>query len=238
MMYSKPVVLNRDRHSNLTLSPSPTGYRFASDVLSVMLAAPEFFDAGRFYPIIFTVGSDNGVTPLALLGLEEKENLFVDEDGTWDAPYIPAYFRRYPFVTTGEADGKMIVCFDDSYDGFNLDGGAPLFEDGEPAAKTGEIQAFLQDYFLQMQQTMQFGAMLQEKGLLRKISAQANLVDGRKYALNDMFVIDEQKLAQLSDEDVLTLFRSGMLALVHAHLLSLRNFSSLVNRKSTREHRQ
>lgn len=235
MMYSKPVALNRDLHSALTVSPSPTGYRFASDVLTVMLAASEFFDAGRIYPIIFSVNRDTDVVPLALMGLEERENLFVSDDGAWDATYIPAYFRRYPFVTMEDNEGKMLVCFDEAYDGLNLEGGSPLFRDGEVTEKTKEIQAFLQDFFQQMKQTGAFCRILQEKGLLRQISAQASLVDGRRYALNDMFVVDEQKLAGLPDDEVVSMFRSGMLALIHAHLLSLRNLGILVERKNKRE---
>lgn len=233
-MYSTPVALNRDRHADLTISPSPNGFGFANDALTVMLVASEFFDAGRIYPIIFTVTPQKSVVPLALLGLEEQENLFVDEDGKWDAHYIPAYIRRYPFVTTDGSEGQMTVCFDESFDGFNLEGGLPLFENGEPTVKTKEIQNFLQDYFLQMKQTEQFGLMLQEKGLLREISAQASLNDGRKYALNGMLVVDEEKLAQLPDTEVVTLFRTGAMALIHAHLLSLRNISSLAERKSQR----
>lgn len=232
MMYTKPVALNRELHAEMTISPSPTGYRFAADALTVMLAASEFFDAGRIYPIIFTVNRDTDVVPLALLGLEERENLFVDEDGKWDAPYVPAYFRRYPFVTSESADGNMVVCFDESYDGINIDGGARLFSEGEVTEKTREIQAFLQDYFQQMKQTGEFCKMLQEKGLLRQTTAQATLVDGKRFALNDVFVVDEQKLTQLSDEDVVELFRSGKMALIHAHLLSLRNLTALADRKS------
>lgn len=238
MMYSTPVALNRDRHAALTLGPSPTGYQFASKVLSVLLSASEFFEAARIYPIIFTVNSDKGVKALALLGLEDGENLFVNEDGKWDAQYIPAYFRRYPFVTSDDQDGKMFICFDESYDGFDIEGGVPLFENGEPTAKTKEIQSFLQDYFVEIQRTAQAGAMLLEKGLLKQISAQANLVSGQKYTLSDMYVVDEQKLASLSDEDVLSMFRSGMLALVNAHLLSLRNLASLVERKTIKEQQQ
>lgn len=231
MMYSKNVALNRELHADLTISPSPEGFRFAADSLTAMLAASEFFDAGRLYPIIFAERGEKGVLPFALLGLEEKENLFVDAEGNWIAQYIPAYVRRYPFITTDGAEGQMTVCFDESFDGFNLEGGVPLFENGEPTEKTKEIQSFLQNYFQQMQQTELFCAMLKEKELLRQISAQASLRDGRKYALNGMLVIDEQKLAQLPDDEIVKLFRNGMLALIHAHLLSLRNISSLAERK-------
>jgi hypothetical protein len=234
MMYSQPAALNRETHAEMTLSPSPTGYGFAADLLTVMLVTTEFFDAGRHYPIIFTVTPDKRVVPLALLGLEENENLFVDESGKWDAQYIPAFIRRYPFVTTDGAEGQMTVCFDQAYDGFDLEGGVPLFEDGEPTAKTKEIQAFLQDYFQQMKLSERFGETLQEMGLLKEMTAQASLEDGRKFALNGLQVVDEQKLAELPDTEIVKLFRSGMMLLIHAHLISLRNLGAIVDRKSKR----
>ena len=231
VFYSNPVPLNKELHASLTVSPSPNGFRFASTARTVILAAVEFFDASRQFPIIFSSTPDGSILPVALMGLEENENLFVDGDGAWLGQYIPAYIRRYPFITTDGSEGQTTVCIDEDFDGFNLEAGFPLFENSEPTPKTQEIQAFLQDYFLQMQQTEQFCTMLLQKGLLRQIDVQANINDGRTYPLNGMLVVDEEKLTQLPDSDVVTLFRSGAVALIHAHLFSLRNLNTLIERK-------
>ena len=44
------------------------------------------------------------MAPVALLGLRNEENLFIAEDGSTDAHYIPAFARRCPFelAETGE----------------------------------------------------------------------------------------------------------------------------------------
>ena len=48
--------------------------------------------------------------PVALLGLKKNQNLFVDKSGKWNADYIPAYARRYPFcmarVTMASSFGR------------------------------------------------------------------------------------------------------------------------------------
>ncbi|MEI8033707.1 MAG: SapC family protein [Chlorobiaceae bacterium] len=232
VFYRNPVPLNKETHASLTVGPSPEGYRFAASARTVLLAAVEFFDAGRQFPIIFSATPDGKILPVALMGLEENENLFIDAKGTWLAQYIPAYIRRYPFITTDGSEGQTTVCIDQDFDGFNRKGGVPLFKKGEPTAKTQEIQAFLQDYLLQVNQTELFGAMLLQNGLLRQIDAQANMNDGHTYPLNGMLVVDEQKLADLPDFEVVSLFRSGALAQIHAHLLSLRNLDVLIERKS------
>lgn len=233
LFYSTPVPLNSEAHGGFTISPSPNGYLFAASAQTVLLATAEFYDAGRTYPIVFSESFDQTLFPVALMGLEEGENLFVGQVGEWLGGYTPAYIRRYPFITTDGTEGQTTICFDEDFDGFNLEGGIPLFEDGEPTAKTVEIQSFLQDYLIQMQQTRQFGAMLLLNGLIKRVDIKANLDDGRTFPLNGLLVVDEEKLAQLPDEEVLKLFRSGALALIHAHLLSLRNINALIARKAT-----
>ena len=234
MMYTSNVALNRETHASMTLSPSPGGYRFAADSLTSMIAVSEFFDAARCYPIIFSAFGDNQVVPLALLGLEKDENLFVDAAGVWDAPYIPAFIRRYPFITSEDTDGRMTVCFDEAYDGFNLEGGDPMFENGEPSERCRKIQEFLQDFHLRMEQNKVFCSRLQELELLQEIAAHASLEDGREFDLNGMLVVNEMKFDELPDDEVLRLFRSGEIAFIHAHLLSLRNLGALAARKSRR----
>lgn len=232
MFYKNPLPLNKEAHAEMTVSVSPQGFRFAAQTQSVLLASVEFFDAGRQFPIIFTATPDSSILPVALLGLEQGENLFVDAQGAWLGQYIPAYIRRYPFITTDGAEGQMTVYFDEAFDGINQVDGVPLFEKGEPTPKLQEIQSFLQDYYVQLKQTEQFCALLTKFDLLRQIDARATMNDGRNYPLKGMLVVDEQKLTQLPDSDIVKLFRSGQLALIHAHLLSLRNFGVLIDHKA------
>ncbi len=56
--------------------------------------------------------------PLALLGLRNTENLFVDNEGKWkEGIYIPAFFRRYPFVLADDQgeEGSYAVSVDCSF---------------------------------------------------------------------------------------------------------------------------
>lgn len=230
--YRNPVALNKEAHAAMTIGTSPSGYRFAASSQTALLAAVEFFDAGRQFPIIFAPGKDRRVLPVALFGLEKDENLFVDAKGGWLGQYVPAYVRRYPFITTDGAEGRVTVCFDEVYDGLNREEGARLFEDGAPTAKLKEIEAFLQDFIVRIKHTERFTATLAKAGLFKPITALARLNDGRSYALEGMLVVDEQKLARLPDVDIVRLFRSGAMALIHAHLLSLRNLNLLMDLKA------
>ena len=59
---------------------------------AVPLTSVEFTRAASEYPIVFTSGGENA--PLVLLGLEERNNLFITDAGKSSAKYIPAFVRR------------------------------------------------------------------------------------------------------------------------------------------------
>lgn len=235
-MYSKSIVLNREQHAELTISPSPRGYGFAAGIISASLSVREFSDAGRVYPIFFTKTTEGSLMPIALMGLEENENLFVDEQGVWDAPYIPAYFRRYPFTTTTpQADDKMLICFDEEFDGFDLDGGVRLFdEDDNDTDKMKEISAFLQEYYQDMRLSESFAERLSSLNLLDDVAMKVKAEDGSEYNLRDMLVVNEERLSRLEDDDVVELFRSGRMWLIMWHIASLKNANLLLEKKLVR----
>lgn len=231
-MYENPVVLNREQHAGLTISPSPNGYHFAAGLVSAMLAVGEFVEASKVYPIVFTDAPEGRILPVALLGLEENENLFVGEDGTWDAPYVPAYVRRYPFVTTSPDDDRMAICFDETYDGFNLEGGVPLFDSADnDTEKMQEISRFLQEYYQEMRLSENLADKLRLLGLLDRTALQVRSNDGAEYNLQDIQVVNEARFAELDDHTVVELFRTGQMWLVMLHLASLRNTARLLDRK-------
>ena len=69
---------------------------------AVPLSFTEFSVACRDLPIAFVSGDGGGTyVPMAVLGLENQQNLFVAKDNSWDdGVYLPAYVRRYPFCMT------------------------------------------------------------------------------------------------------------------------------------------
>lgn len=81
---------------------------------AVPLTVDEFTLVQRHYPIVFSIG-DNPI-PIALMGLNEGVNVFIDEEGRpYDTGiYIPAYIRRYPFLLARlrpDSD-ELSLCFD------------------------------------------------------------------------------------------------------------------------------
>ena len=128
MFYEKPVPLNRKVHKHCKISPS-NDFEFSAKTNSIALTGIEFIEASKEYPIVFGKVSDEVTVPVALLGLRKDENLYVNSAGKWDARYIPAFVRRYPFVLADNNGSQFTVCIDEAFPGLNeKDGQAQEFD--------------------------------------------------------------------------------------------------------------
>lgn len=231
LFYDNPVALNKETHQKIKIKSDNKDFSFAKRTNSVVLAGVEFTEAAKEYPIVFAEAGGTMV-PVALLGLRNEENLFIDNDNSWDARYIPGFVRRYPFVlASGEDATQQVVCIDESYSGFNDKNGEPLFgDDGEPAPLLTKALEFLEEYQKQYLRTGQFIQRLKENDLLQNLNAKIDLVDGQQFSLTGLFIVDEKKLLALSDEKALEFFKTGELAWVYCHLMSLGNMSAMIDR--------
>lgn len=234
LFYNEPVALNKVEHKDTRIKTAGSDFGFAAKTNSVILAGVEFTEAAKEYPIVFAQAGDK-VVPIALLGLRNEENLFISDDNSWDARYIPAFVRRYPFVLaeTGE-EGQRIVCIDESFAGFNKEEGEPLFEDEEPTPLLQQAIDFLEEYQKQYLRTERFVEHLQALELLVPLNAKVDMPDGDRFQLSGLMAVDEQKMLQLDDQKALELYRTGELAWLYAHLISIGSMSSLVARINDR----
>ena len=230
-VYKNPILLNQVAHKHVKVS-KPTGYKFAKGQNSVLLAGQEFMQTAKYYPIAFVRDKNlNEIMPLAILGLRTEENLFVDNEGKWkEGVYIPAFFRRYPFVLAddqGEA-GAYSISVDAAFEGFDSDDGMPLFdEEGKPTQELNHVIEFLKQYQTNFMLTQELIKKLDEFGLFQEFSTDITLPAGKKIAFMGLMRIEEKALLKLEDEKVLELHRKGFMAWIYAHLFSLSNFRPL-----------
>lgn len=232
MFYERVVALNDQTHALLKVRPA-NGFAYAAGVNSAPLLASEFFEAAREYPVVFAQG-EAGPVPAALVGLREGENLFVDGEGRWDARYVPAFVRRYPFVPGKGPQGELLVCIDEASPCFDARDGEPLFVAGKPSAQLEHAIKFLTEFHQAAAATEHLARRLQQLNLLRQADSVAQLPDGSQFRLNGLHVVDESSLRALDRDAVQELFASGGLAAVYAHLMSLGNLGPLVDRLSRR----
>ncbi|MDH4215400.1 MAG: SapC family protein [Gallionella sp.] len=238
--YKKVVALNSEVHRNLKFAGNEVNFAFARDTTAVLLAGVEFAEAGREYPIVFIRGQDKQMRPVALLGVRNNENLFVDEQGKWDARYIPAFVRRYPFVMAdGGANGQLVVCIDESCPALNAKNGELLINaEGKLEPRMNEVMQFLNNFQNEFVRTEAITKQLDELGLFVQQGARFDTPAGETFQLNDFYLIDEAKFGQIADDKLPKLFRSGALGLAYLHLASLGNMRKLLGRLSARSAKQ
>lgn len=228
VFYERAVALDRSAHENTKIQIQPDHYAFAQDTNALPIAASEFADAGRHYPIVFVSDENNNFHVAVLLGLEDRSNLFVTTEGAWNADtYVPAFARRYPFVlgTTSETD-RLAVCIDESYPGINATDGVELFVDGKETDYLTQMMEFLRVFQGEMELTKQMAQRLNELGLLVAKTITISQAEGERY-LSGFWVVDDQKFAGLDDQRVVELHRAGILRLIELHRASLGNVSRL-----------
>jgi hypothetical protein len=206
---------------------------------AVPISFTEFPVVAREYPIVFA-GSEQGKPPaaVAVLGLTAAENLYV-RDGAWQAgAYVPAYVRRYPFCmarlpqpATGQP--SHVICVERE---FVDERGEALFDaEGRPGGRWPDIQRLLSEYEADLDRTRGMCTMLADYGLLEPFTMQATLAKERGGAtmqLTGMQRVGEKLLENLNAAQLKNLIRTGVMARLYVHLLSLENFSRLLERKA------
>jgi hypothetical protein len=230
LIYETAVPVSASRHRACYVDSG--GYAFSRNVNAVPLMAVEFAAAAAEYAIVFA-GKDDVVMPSVILGMRGRENAYLDEAGSWNASYVPAFIRRYPFVFSSSNDGETFtLCVDEAFAGFNREGrGQALFsDDGKPTPYVDSVLKFLQEYQAQFQRTRTFCDRLREFDLLEPMQAKMALDTGEQLSLTGFMAVNRDKLKALSGEVLAGLAKSDELELIYLHLQSMRNFSGVKER--------
>jgi SapC len=231
LIYETVVPLTIGRHKDCAVEIRGD-YGFSGRINSVPLMAVEFPNAAAEYAIVFA-GNETGLIPAVILGVRGNENLFLSKENIWDARYIPAFVRRYPFVFSTSPDGQqLILCIDEAFAGFNREArGERLFgDDDKPTAYVGNVLRFLQEYQAQFLRTQRFCAKVRELDLLEPMQAQVELASGERMSLGGFMAVNRSKVKAVPGDKLAELAQTDELELLYLHLHSMRNFTSLKDR--------
>lgn len=233
MFYEKPVPLNKDEHKGFGVKQVERAFDFMAGQHFIPLTAPEFGGAAASFPIIFA-GEEK--TPLAVMGIRSGENLFVEEGQFNQDFFLPGFARRYPFVLAGDNENnRFVVCVDEAAECVtDKDVGQPFFEGDEASKFTKEAFQFLQDYERDRQNTVALVNEFKSLDLFepKDMHFQGQNADGspaERQKIADYFAVSEEKVRALPADKLKSLHDRGLLAVAHAHLISLSNWQRLVN---------
>lgn len=223
------TILHREAHRMLKYNRIQRDMGWVKSLITINLAASEMPSAALAFPCVMT-HSEAGGRLLAVTGLEQGRNLFVDDKGRWLGEYLPAVMRTWPFRLLDQADEEGARPIAVQRDALNLTQGDDLFDD------KGQEKPWLQSVMKELvaldaaeATTSEMVSALHAAGVLTERALQAVLPSGRQMELTGFLSVDEHKLNALEDKVVADLHRQGALAMAYLHLLSLRQFKDLMD---------
>lgn len=224
LLYSGLEPVNLGKHGKMKVRRIDRAPQIAN-VHAVPATVDEFALLQRYYPIVFSVG-ENPV-PLALMGLNEGVNVFLDENGLLRdrSVYLPAYIRRYPFLLARlrpDSD-ELSLCVDPGSGAIgDFEDGDALFDGDQPSEATKNVLQFCEQFETAGQRTGAFVEEIRKAGLLMdgEVAIQASGVE-QPFIYRGFQMIDEEKVRELRGDELRKMNQSGLLPLIYAHLFSL-----------------
>lgn len=232
---SQHALLNNIDHRELRVR-ADHGPGLGDEVMCALTFPGEFRDLQAHYPIVFRLDAEGRFQPLALLGLREGDNVFLQATH-WDATYIPLSIRRQPFLVGMSGDERMVhvdlshprVCRGADSRGealFRAHGGTTEFLD--------QASAILLALHDGVTATPPFIGALQRHGLLEPFVLDAQLADGQALRLAGFHTIDEERLQALEGAALEQLSREGHLLPAYMVLASMSRLRDLIERTNRR----
>ena len=235
LFFNDLMPLNSRDHKNFStrqIDKAP----WLSKAHAIPLTVDEFVQAQRNFPIVFSTGENP--LPLALMGLNEGVNTFVDAEGKVNEPvYIPAYIRRYPFMLAKLAPDatELSLMFDPTSPAVGeFEDGDRLFDDeGNKTAAVDRVLEFCEHFEQSAQRTQAFLNEIKNADLLMdgEVAIQRE-GEEKPFVYRGFKMVDQEKLRDVSVEKLTEWHKNGLLMLIHAHLYSLELMRTIFGRQT------
>lgn len=225
------VLLNNVDHKDLRVVTT-RGAKYGDDVMYAVTFPSEFRNIQAHYPIVFRKNAQGQFEPIALLGFEERQNLFLTARG-WDANYIPLTIERLPFLIGFSADKQPMMHVDlDSPRISRSEGEAVFREHGGNTEFLERMSSVLLAIHQGIAGAQPFVAALLEQELLESFVLDVQLANGSQNRLAGFYAINEERLQGLGGAVLERFNRAGYLQAIHMVIASMSQFRALIERKN------
>ncbi len=235
---TRHALLNNIDHRDLRVATG-FGVQWDDAQMAALTFPAEFRNVQAHYPIVFQKIGEAEFQPLALLGLRQGENLFLDPQartGTgWDAWYVPLSMRRPPFLIGEDGEGGMAVHIDLDHPRVGADEGEVLFlAHGGNSDYLRGVSDLLGQLHAGVAQTAAFAAALVRAGLLEPFTLDIASVDGAPHRLSGLHAVHEERLRALRGDALETLQHAGWLGAAWMAVASFAQLRELLERDHRR----
>lgn len=228
------VLLNNVDHRDLRVI-TERGAAYGDDVMYALTFPAEFRSIQAHYPIVFGKSAEGQFQPLALLGFQAGQNLFLGTQG-WDAAYLPLTIERQPFlIGTGR---ELMVHVDLDSPRISRTRGEPLFrEHGGTTEFLEHMSSLLRTIHHGLAGSGAFAGALLEHNLIESFVFDVQLAGGETHRLAGFYTIHEERLANLGAAALESLHRAGHLQAIYMIVASVAHFPALAERQNRRNAR-
>lgn len=229
---SKYVPLAPKHFNNASWKPF-TDFRHAKSREIIEVTVPEAVSLSRYLPLLIVKAPNHTAKICALMGTAPNTNICVNQDNQWILPFSPALFRTEPFrlmAQAGQPD-KLVICVDSESPWVSLDNEHPnafFSEENKLGEETEKVIEFLKSLEAQRLKSSAAAEALFAAGVLTEIK-------GLNISQTGFYKIDEEKLNNLDDRDLLKLRRKGAVFLAYLMLFSSQNMDRLTSKKAENE---
>jgi len=220
------VNLDARIHRNLRIKAGPSAgfgdaQRFAPVVPS------EFTQMATTCPLFFSKDGETGAFYCgAMLGFDEGENLFLEDDGY--RGHRPLSLQRMPFYTAGSD-----LALDLDHPRVGEDDGVAVFDaDGKPTAYLEGVMGSLRQLRVGEEQSRVFIGTLLQHDLIEAVELDIAFDDGAHHHIRGLYTINRQSFEGLGDALVVEFFRRGYLLLIHTMIVSQKQLPALIARRN------
>ena len=224
------VLLNNIDHKGLRVITARSA-AYGDDVKFALTFAAEFRNIQAHYPIVFHKSVDGKFQSIALLGFQDKENLFLGPDG-WDAPYVPLTIERQPFLI-GFRDREPMVHIDLASPRVSRTEGEALFREyGGSSDFLERMSSVLLTIHQGLEAMPAFIDALLQHDLLESFVLDVELNDRSQHRLTGFYTINEERLGTLDAGGLERMHKTGYLQAIYMALASLSHFRDLIERRN------
>lgn len=233
-MYKNLVLLDKNNHKDLKINPLQN-LNFAKGMKFIPTLVQEVKTISNSFPVVFTSDENTSLVTIVSLG---ADNLALTSDGKWQATYIPAVLRKYPFqlASTKENTDTKVILIDEDAELFSTSNGEPLFtKDETPSAVLENAKNFLLSFDSQAAITNNIIKLIKEADILEDREIAVGQGEDKKVLVNGFKVVSKEKLYDLSDDILADWARKGILSFIDSHLESLSHIQNLFTLASSRQ---
>ncbi|MFT7006990.1 MAG: hypothetical protein ACJAXJ_001502 [Colwellia sp.] len=238
---SNHQMLNNVQHKNLKVHTKKSA-ELGDKIMLTQTFPNEFYDIQAYYPIVFHKDeTTEKFQSYALLGLEQKENLFLAND-CWDCGYLPLTIKAQPFLigfqnqdVNGNIQKQTVIHIDADSPKLNKEQGESIFtEFGQNTPFIEHIGEVLGEIDKGFEESQRFLNLLTQYDLLEKFVFDIELMDKSHNRLSGFYTINEEKLNNLTSQALAELSKAGFLKPIYMALASILNMGELIKRKNKR----